>query len=92
MSIANAIYGYIRTRQPDGSGAEVYAFKPLFGLPLYTLPGLGTPYTFRWNPCQPEQLYYNQAQRMDGKIGIVAGQIALQPLIDNRPDNRGVTG
>jgi hypothetical protein len=33
-------------------------------------------------------MYLMQAQRMDGKAGIVAGQMALQPLIDTR----GVTG
>jgi len=83
-----AIYNYIRTRQPDGSGAEVYAFEPLFSLPLYTLPGPATPVPQFWNARQPEQLYYNLAQRMDGKAGIVAGQMALTDLIDNR----GVTG
>lgn len=83
-----ALYNYKGTRQPDGSGAAVYAFEPTFTLPLITLPGFGTPYSFRWNPCQPPQYYYNMQQRMDGQIGIVAGQMALSPLIDNR----GVTG
>lgn len=88
MAVRNGIYGHIRTRQPDGSGAGVYAFVPQYGLPLFTLLGPGTPYSFRWNPLQPPQMYYNQAQRMDGKLGVQAGQMALQRLIDNR----GVTG
>lgn len=83
-----AIYNFIRTRQPDGSGAEVYAFTPRFTLPLYGLPGPGTPWAQFWSPVQPQQVYYNQAQRMDGRIGVVAGQMALTPLIDNR----GVSG
>lgn len=83
-----AIYNYIPTRQPDGSGAGVMAFVPLNALPLFTLPGFGTPYTFKWHATQPEQLYYNQAQLMQGKIGIMAGQMALQSMIDNR----GVSG
>lgn len=83
-----AIYNYIPTRQPDGSGAGVMAFVPLNALPLFTLPGFGTPYTFKWKATQPEQLYYNMAQAMQGKIGILAGTMALQDLIDNR----GVSG
>jgi hypothetical protein len=83
-----ALYNYTKTRQPDGSGTGVYAFEPAFALPLFTLPGPATPVPQGWNAYQPEQLYYNQAQRMDGKAGIVAGQMALQSLIDNR----GITG
>lgn len=83
-----AIYNYKSTRQPDGSGAGIYAFLPKFTLPLFSLPGPATPVPQFWSAVQPEQLYYNQAQRMDGLVGIQAGIIALQPLIDNR----GVTG
>jgi len=80
-------YSYIRTQQPDGSGAQVYAFIPAFTLPLYTLPGPATPVPQFWNVTQPEQLYFTQAQRMDGKAGIVAGQMALTALLDNRGIN-----
>jgi hypothetical protein len=79
---------YVKTRQPDGSGAAVYAFAPGFSLPLVTLPGPATPVPQYWSSVQPEQLYFMQTQRMDGKSGIVAGQMALQALLDNR----GVTG
>ncbi|HEY6018430.1 MAG TPA: hypothetical protein VIY48_00565 [Candidatus Paceibacterota bacterium] len=82
------LYNYIRTRQPDGSGTGIYAFLPEFTLPLVTLPGPATPVPQFWSAVQPEQLYYNQAQRYDGKAGVVAGQMALQALIDNR----GITG
>lgn len=85
--LANDIYSHIRTPVPDGSGALVYAFVPRYTLPLFTLPGPGTPVPQFWSAIQPEQLYYNQAQRMDGQIGIVAGQMALQSLIDNRGIN-----
>lgn len=81
------LYGHIRTVVPDGSGAEVYAFVPRFTLPLMTLPGPGTPVPQFWAAVQPEQLYYNLAQRMDGKAGIVAGQMALQSLLDTRGIN-----
>ena len=81
------LYNYLRTRQPDGSGAGVYAFLPEFSLPLFGLPGPATPVPQFWSAVQPEQLYYNQAQRMDGKAGIVAGQMALQALIDTRGIN-----
>lgn len=80
-------YGYKATRQPDGSGAAIYAFLSRWTLPLFTLPGPGNPVPQFWNPLQPEQLYYNLMQRQDGKIGVVAGQIAMQPLIDNRGIN-----
>jgi hypothetical protein len=84
------IYNYFRTRQPDLGGALNYAFEPRYTLPLFTLPGLGTPYSGHINPTQPEKMYYMQAQRYDGKIGIVAGQLALQHLIDNR--DSGING
>jgi hypothetical protein len=83
-----SFFNFIKTRQPDGSGAEVYAPLPTTTLPLFTLPGPGTPWAQFWNPTQPPQLWYNLAQRMDGQIGIVAGQMALTPLIDNR----GISG
>jgi hypothetical protein len=82
------LYSYIRTLVPDGSGTGIYAFTPRYTLPLVTLPGRATPVPQFWSAIQPEQLYYNQALRYDGKIGVVAGQMALQSLIDNR----GVTG
>jgi hypothetical protein len=81
------LYNYRRTSVPDGSGARVYAFEPAFTLPLITLPAAGTPVPQFWSPVQQEQLYYNLAQRMDGKLGVMAGQIALQQLIDNRGIN-----
>lgn len=87
LSKRTAFYNFLRRELPD-AGAEQYAFLPGFTLPLYTLPGPGTPYSFCWNVTQPEQVYYNQAQRYDGLIGVQAGQIALQPLLDTR----GVSG
>ena len=83
-----SLYSFLKTRQPDGSGTGVYAFVPAFQLPVITLPGPATPVPQFWSAVQPEQMYLMQAQRMDGKAGIVAGQMALQPLIDTR----GVTG
>lgn len=82
-----SLYNYQRRELPD-AGAQQYAFLPNLQNPLFTLPGPGTPYSFVWQITQPEPLYYNMAQRMDGLIGVVAGQMALQPLLDLR----GVTG
>jgi hypothetical protein len=81
--VASAIYHYVYRRLPD-AGAQQYAFCPGFTNPLFTLPGPGTPYSFRWNALQPEQLYYNQMQRLDGMAGVVAGQMARQALLDTR--------
>lgn len=77
------LYNYQRRELPD-AGAQQYAFLPQLMNPLFTLPGPGTPYSFQWRPFQPEQLYYNQAQRMDGLAGVVTGQMALQGLLDTR--------
>lgn len=78
---------YFWRKLPD-SGAQQYAFIPEFMNPLYTLPGPGTPYKMQWAVTQPQQLYYNMAQRMDGVIGVVAGQVALTGLLDTR----GISG
>lgn len=83
-------YNYERRELPD-AGAQQYAFLPGYTLPLFGLPGPGTPYSFRWNVTQPEQVYYNQAQSMDGQIGVQAGTMALQGLLDTRYIN-GVAG
>lgn len=84
-----ALYNYRLGYTLDG-GAERYAFEPTFSLPLVTLPGPGTPYRMQWKVTQPEQLYYNLAQQMQGINGIVAGQVALSPLLDT--SQAGITG
>lgn len=91
LSQRTNFYNFIRRELPD-AGAQQYAFEPGFTLPLFGLPGPGTPYSFRWNPYQPEQVYYNQAQSMDGIIGVQAGQMALQGLLDTRGIGPGVSG
>jgi hypothetical protein len=78
-----AFYNYKRKELPN-AGAQQYAFIPGTMNPVFTLPGPGTPYSFVWQVTQPEQLYYNMAQRMDGLSGVVAGQMALQGLLDTR--------
>jgi hypothetical protein len=88
---AKMLYNYVRRTLPD-AGAQQYAFIPAFMNPLFSLPGPGTPYSFRWNPLQPEQLYYNLAQNMQGVLGVVAGQMALQPLLDTRNGVGGANG
>ena len=80
--------GYQSTRIPDLVGVQNYAYVPGFTLPLVTLPGPATPVPQFWSVTQPEQLYVMPVQVMDGKAGIVAGQMALQQLIDNR----GISG
>lgn len=86
MSVGKSLYNYIFRPLPQ-AGAMQYAFEPRFELPIITLPGPATPYSFVWRITQPEQMYYNQAQVMDGKAGVVAGQIALQGLLDTRGIN-----
>ncbi|HEY6019400.1 MAG TPA: hypothetical protein VIY48_05675 [Candidatus Paceibacterota bacterium] len=80
------IYNYIYRPLPQ-AGAQQYAFEPRFTLPLYTLPGPGTPVAYQWNVTQPEQLWFNQSQVMDGIIGIQAGTLTGQPLVDTRGVN-----
>lgn len=77
------LYNYKRKTLPD-AGAQQYAFYPTLMNPVYSLPGPGTPYHFRWQVTQPEQLYYNMAQRMDGVLGVVQGTMALGALLDTR--------
>lgn len=78
-----ALYNYVRRELP-GAGAQQYAFLPTFTLPLISLPGPGTPYWFQWKVTQPQQVYYQQRQRLDGFEGVVAGQMAFQALLDTR--------
>lgn len=80
------IYNYLYRPLPQ-AGAQQYAFEPRFTLPLYTLPGPGTPVNYQWNVTQPEQLWFNQSQRMDGVIGIQAGTLGGQRLVDTRGVN-----
>lgn len=80
----NGPFTYQRTNVPDGSGMEIMAFGMPTTLPLIMWQGSGTPYGYKWNPLQSPQVYQQQQQRLDGQIGIVAGQVAMQPLIDNR--------
>lgn len=82
-----ALYNFLKRKLPD-AGAMQYAFLPTLQNPLYTLFGGGTPNRQQLMPLQPEQVFYNQAQRIDGLPGVVAGQMAMQPLLDTR----GVSG
>lgn len=84
------LYNYARKTLPD-AGAMQYAFESAFTNPLFTLPGPGTPYSFVWRARQPEQLYFNGAQVQQGLAGVVAGQMALQGLLDTR-GTAGATG
>jgi len=77
------LYNYKGTQQPS-PGAMGFAFVPSIGLPVFSLPGPGTPYSFRWNVRQPEQVYYNQSLQMVGLNGVVTGQMARRPLLDTR--------
>lgn len=81
------LFNFVRRELPD-AGAMQYAAIPQLQNPLFTLLGGATPTRQQIHPLQPEQVYYNQAQTMQGLPGIVAGQMALQSLIDTR----GVSG
>jgi hypothetical protein len=65
-------------------GAENFVFEPQFELPIQTVWGFGfirNPNTF--NPFQPPQVYANPQTMLQGIGGLMAGQMALQPLILN---------
>jgi hypothetical protein len=83
------LYNYIPKQQPDSGGTRDYAFNPSFTNPLFGMFGPATPIPVNvFSAVQPEQVYYNQRQYLQGLIGVIAGQIAMQPLIDTR----GITG
>lgn len=62
-------------------GTQNYVFDYPWELPMGTIWGHGflrTPNTF--NPLQPQQLYSNPNVVINGIGGLIAGQMALQPL------------
>jgi hypothetical protein len=64
-------------------GTGNYVLDPTFETPLMTTWGhafLRTPNTF--NPLQPPQIYSNANVTVGGIGGPIAGQMALQPLLD----------
>lgn len=65
-------------------GTGNYVFDPPFELPLQTIWGnafLRTPNTF--NPLQPPQIMAPPHAFENGIGGLIAGQLALQPLSEN---------
>lgn len=87
------MYGhFLRNSQNDslGVGASNVSFIPDTPLPLYDLTGRGgiRP-TFNWQIAQPQQFWYNKANRLEGQQGVVNAQFAFQPLLDYRT---GVNG
>jgi hypothetical protein len=74
------IYQY-QTRRYNTPGTGNLVFKPLTTLPPYKLNE--SPYVVRapLNPLQPPQLYYRHQMPIAGYGGLVAGQMARQPLV-----------
>lgn len=82
------LYNFVERPIIDQSGAAKFAFLPRFLNPTYGLWGGATPYAMQWDVFQPEQVYYAKQVAAIGLNGVVAGQIAMQPLLDTR----GITG
>lgn len=76
---------YINTanKQPT-AGAQIYAFEPQFSLPAFSVLGPGIGPSYAWRVVGPESVYYNQGRYLQGLIGVVAGQLANQALLDTR--------
>lgn len=72
-----------------GPGTGNWAFLPEFSLPVVQIIGNGVQYLKSLNAFQPEQVYYQQNQQLQGWAGIVQGQIIGQPLLI--PDNQAVS-
>ena len=69
-------------------GAGNFVFEPTFELPIETLWGFGfirNPNTF--SPLQQPQVFSPPTVVNNGIGGLVAGQIALQPLIEDDEGN-----
>lgn len=77
------LYRSKKTRQPS-PGAMAFAFLPAFSLPAEDALGFSQ-YRVRkpLRVTQPEQVYINAGNVTAGLGGIVAGQLALQGLINN---------
>lgn len=82
---------YIYQPQPlPGPGVGNYSFLPWASLPVFQVIGPGVEYRKSLNAFQPEQVYYQQNQYLQGWAGIVAGQIYGQPLLVPE-DTKGAT-
>lgn len=88
MSVAH----FVRNSQNDslGIGAGNVTYFPGQSLPLFSLTGRGgiRP-LYQFNATQPEQLWFNKTNRLEGMQGVVNAQFAFQPLLDQR---QGVNG
>lgn len=91
MDRFHALFDYRWTRQPEGGSAR-FAFRYNQTLPLFELQGPGIVPDMQYNVVGPEQVYVIHDTIAAGLQGIVAGQIALQRLIDTRYVNGIPTG
>lgn len=71
------------TPQPT-PGVENYAFLPAFGLPPQWIVGGGIVPMQSFAVTQEEQVYWTHDTIQAGLEGVVAGQMALQRLLDPR--------
>lgn len=71
-------------------GTQNWVLEPKYDLPVMTIWGNGflrRANTF--NPVQPPQIYATFGTPTDGIGGQIAGQIAMQPLIEPAPEQGG---
>lgn len=71
-------------------GTGNWVFEPAYETPLSTIWGMGflrVPNTF--NPIQPQIVYTQPKVVVNGIGGQIAGQMALQPLLVDAPEQGG---
>jgi len=77
-----AFYGFFERLLPSTPGTGNYAFQPRMGLPGVTIGGPGTDVANPLTVLQGEQLYYGQAQTVNGLEGLQFDQIESGPIYD----------
>lgn len=69
-------------RRLPGPGTGDLAYEPNFTLPKFLIGGPGTHYRRGMHPIGPAQLYYGQAQVIDGLNGVAYAGMTSDGVID----------
>lgn len=75
------LYLFTNRRLPE-PGTGNLAFQPLTTLPAFEVGGPGTEYRHGFDAVGPSQLYYGQAQTLDGLAGISYAGMGSDGVID----------
>lgn len=82
------LYWALKTRVPDGAGAQKYAFEPRFSLPGFSHDAFPQ---FEVQRCfvafQPPQIMVQQSAPKSGIGGLISNGIRWQPLQNNPAGN-----